>query len=61
MIADNQIAIVGGRNLGDEYFSASATLQFRDFTCSRPAGYAEDIGELRRVLEQLGCANSCAR
>lgn len=30
MIADNQIAIVGGRNLGDEYFSASATLQFRD-------------------------------
>lgn len=30
MIADNQIAIVGGRNLGDEYFSASPTLQFRD-------------------------------
>jgi putative cardiolipin synthase len=30
MIADNQIAIVGGRNLGDEYFSASASIQFRD-------------------------------
>ncbi|WP_429554193.1 phospholipase D family protein [Paraburkholderia sp. MM5477-R1] len=30
MIADNQVAIVGGRNLGDEYFSASETLQFRD-------------------------------
>ncbi len=30
MIADNQIAIVGGRNLGDEYFNASPTLQFRD-------------------------------
>ncbi|WP_090543145.1 phospholipase D family protein [Paraburkholderia caballeronis] len=30
MIADNQIAIVGGRNLGDEYFSASTTLQFSD-------------------------------
>ncbi|MGF6534189.1 putative cardiolipin synthase [Paraburkholderia sp. GAS206C] len=30
MIADNQLAIVGGRNLGDEYFSASTTLQFRD-------------------------------
>jgi putative cardiolipin synthase len=30
MIADNQIAIVGGRNLGDEYFSASPTIQFRD-------------------------------
>jgi cardiolipin synthase C len=30
MIADNQLAIVGGRNVGDEYFSASPTLQFRD-------------------------------
>ncbi|MGF6303535.1 putative cardiolipin synthase [Paraburkholderia sp. WC7.3g] len=30
MIADNQLAIVGGRNLSDEYFSASETLQFRD-------------------------------
>jgi putative cardiolipin synthase len=37
MIADNQLAIVGGRNLGDEYFSASPTLQFRISTCSRPA------------------------
>ncbi|WP_083237439.1 MULTISPECIES: phospholipase D family protein [Burkholderia] len=30
MIADNQVAIVGGRNLGDEYFNASPSLQFRD-------------------------------
>ncbi|KQR86187.1 phospholipase [Burkholderia sp. Leaf177] len=30
MISDNQIAIIGGRNLGDEYFSASPTIQFRD-------------------------------
>ncbi len=30
MIADNQLAIVGGRNLGDEYFSASPTLRFSD-------------------------------
>jgi cardiolipin synthase C len=30
MIADGSVAIVGGRNLGDEYFSASPTLQFRD-------------------------------
>jgi putative cardiolipin synthase len=30
MISDNQLAIVGGRNVGDEYFSASPTLQFRD-------------------------------
>ncbi|KND58241.1 Cardiolipin synthetase [Candidatus Burkholderia verschuerenii] len=38
MITDNQIAIVGGRNLGDEYFSASPTLQFRDLDvfCAGP-------------------------
>ncbi|CBW74271.1 Cardiolipin synthetase (EC 2.7.8.-) [Mycetohabitans rhizoxinica HKI 454] len=30
MIADNQIAIIGGRNLGDAYFNASADLDFRD-------------------------------
>jgi putative cardiolipin synthase len=30
MIADGELAIVGGRNLGDEYFSASPKLQFRD-------------------------------
>ena len=30
IIADNQIAIVGGRNLGDEYFEASEDLDFRD-------------------------------
>jgi cardiolipin synthase C len=30
MVVDNEAAIVGGRNLGDEYFSASETLQFSD-------------------------------
>lgn len=29
-IADNQAAIVGGRNIGDEYFGASATVDFGD-------------------------------
>ena len=30
-IADNQMAIVGGRNVGDEYFSASQEVDFADF------------------------------
>lgn len=30
MIADNQAAITGGRNLGDEYFDASKSITFRD-------------------------------
>jgi len=29
-IADNAVAVVGGRNLGDEYFDASQTLNFAD-------------------------------
>lgn len=38
LIADNQIAIVGGRNLGDEYFDANPDLTFRDFDllCAGP-------------------------
>jgi putative cardiolipin synthase len=30
-IVDNQVAIVGGRNIGDEYFEASQDLDFGDF------------------------------
>lgn len=38
LIADNQLAIVGGRNLGDEYFDADPDLSFRDFDllCAGP-------------------------
>lgn len=30
-IADNQLAIVGGRNIGDEYFNANPEVDFTDF------------------------------
>ncbi|KWI83112.1 phospholipase [Burkholderia ubonensis] len=43
MIADNQIAIVGGRNLGDEYFSASPTLQFRDLDVLAAGPVTRDV------------------
>ncbi|ABE31908.1 phospholipase D family protein [Paraburkholderia xenovorans] len=43
MIADNQLAIVGGRNLGDEYFSASETLQFRDLDVLAAGPITADI------------------
>jgi putative cardiolipin synthase len=43
MIADNQAAIVGGRNLGDEYFSASPTLQFRDLDVLAAGPIVHDI------------------
>ncbi|MDR8049139.1 phospholipase D family protein [Burkholderia cenocepacia] len=45
MIADNQIAIVGGRNLGDEYFSASPTLQFRDLDVLAAGPVTNDISK----------------
>ncbi len=31
MTADSQVSIVGGRNIGDEYFAAPAALEFSDF------------------------------
>jgi len=31
MTADNQVTIVGGRNIGDEYFSAKSDVDFSDF------------------------------
>ena len=37
MIADNQLAIVGGRNLGDEYFSAGRHCSSAISTCWPPA------------------------
>ncbi|MGH8781527.1 phospholipase D family protein [Paraburkholderia sp.] len=43
MIADNQLAIVGGRNLGDEYFSASPTLQFRDLDVLAAGPITQDV------------------
>lgn len=30
-VADNQVAIVGGRNIGDEYFAADEAMNFADF------------------------------
>ncbi|WP_179401276.1 phospholipase D-like domain-containing protein [Burkholderia guangdongensis] len=43
MIADNQVAIVGGRNIGDEYFSASPTLQFRDLDVLAAGPIVRDV------------------
>ena len=31
MTADNQVSIVGGRNIGDEYFAAPSEVEFSDF------------------------------
>ncbi len=45
MIADNQLAIVGGRNLGDEYFSASPTLQFRDIDVLAAGPVTADVSK----------------
>ncbi|WP_245982659.1 phospholipase D-like domain-containing protein [Trinickia fusca] len=43
MIADDEVAIVGGRNLGDEYFSASPTLQFRDLDVLAAGPIVDDV------------------
>jgi cardiolipin synthase C len=43
-LADNSVAIVGGRNLGDEYFDAEPDLNFTDI----------DLLSIGPVAEQLG-------
>lgn len=45
MIADGEVAIVGGRNLGDEYFSASPKLQFRDLDVVAAGPIVKDVSK----------------
>jgi len=45
MIADGEVAIVGGRNLGDEYFSASPKLQFRDLDVLAAGPIVHDVSQ----------------
>lgn len=45
MIADGEVAVVGGRNLGDEYFSASQKLQFRDLDVIAAGPIVEDVSK----------------
>lgn len=45
MIADGEVAIVGGRNLGDEYFSASPKLQFRDLDVLGAGPIVKDVSQ----------------
>ena len=52
-LADNSVAIVGGRNLGDEYFDAEPNLNFTDIDMLSVGPVAEQLGsQLRPILEQ---------
>jgi cardiolipin synthase C len=42
-IVDNELAIVGGRNLGDEYFDASPTIDFRDLDVLTAGPVAQSV------------------
>ena len=43
-LADNSVAIVGGRNLGDEYFDAKPNLNFTDIDMLSVGPVAEQLG-----------------
>jgi putative cardiolipin synthase len=54
-IADGRVAIVGGRNIGEEYFSARDDANFQDLDlvvagppCSRPTGSSTTTGTAAR-------------
>lgn len=42
-IADNRVAVVGGRNLGDEYFGASNSINFEDLDFAMVGPVVRDI------------------
>ena len=55
LIADNQGAILGGRNIGDEYFGASTHGRVRRSRRARArAGGARGVERLRSILELAG-------
>jgi putative cardiolipin synthase len=45
LIADNQMAIVGGRNLGDEYFETHKEMSFKDIDVLSAGPIAADISK----------------
>jgi len=52
-IVDNQVAVVGGRNVGDEYFGAGAGVRVRRPRRRRRGdGGPRGFGRVRRLLEQ---------
>ena len=52
-IADNELAMVGGRNVGDEYFDTGNDAAVRRLRRVRDGtDHARPVEELRRVLEQ---------
>ncbi len=42
-IADNRLAVVGGRNLGDEYFGASENMNFEDLDFAMAGPVVQDV------------------
>ncbi|AMO79405.1 phospholipase D family protein [Pseudomonas citronellolis] len=44
-LADNSVAIVGGRNLGDEYFGAKAEMNFSDLDLLGVGPVAKELGQ----------------
>ncbi|NJN50646.1 MAG: phospholipase D family protein [Gammaproteobacteria bacterium] len=43
---DGSVAIIGGRNIGDEYFDASETFNFRDRDVSMVGDVVADVGDM---------------
>lgn len=44
-IADNQVAIVGGRNIGDEYFDSASEVNFADFDLAAVGPVVQEVSK----------------
>ncbi len=50
---DNQVAIVGGRNIGDEYFNADETVAFTDRDAMVIGSVVADVSDIFLILTIL--------
>jgi cardiolipin synthase C len=50
IIADNEVAIVGGRNIGDEYFGASSSVSFGDLDVLT---YGAVVGKISTAFDEF--------
>ena len=57
-IVDNRMALVGGRNLGDEYFGASEEVNFVDLDFAMIGPIVRDVSHSFDALLELRCCLS---
>ena len=57
--ADNQMTIVGGRNIGDAYFEANTEMNYADLDALAIGAAVPAVSAIRSLLEQPDRLSAC--